>query len=265
MSLCVGIRAGWPDTPRASAGASWPPFQVLPRRRVLRALTYMDNWEAILVGFAVAIIFQKLVEAGKPGTGTGTASGPPNHFLEEDVKMPATGAPNQMQLSAEQYYPCKSGTLRVIVGGLQVRASHDVGCAGGGSRHMIDHAFLSFIEREPALVPSTVSICHDSTKQPGRVVGQLPKLHLQACVLEEDPHSQVQHPKRGLRPKGFVELTLHDVLVVDSLPVPLHVSLDTLKPDPPLGQPFDHEFKVGMFPKRYKRHAYWAGPKRVTR
>ena len=225
----------------------------------------MDTWEAILVGFFVAIIFQKLVEAGKPGTGTGTASGPPNHFLEEDVKMPATGAPNQMQLSAEQYYPCKSGTLRVIVGGLQVRASHDVGCAGGGSRHMIDHAFLSFIEREPALVPSTVSICHDSTKQPGRVLGQLPKLHLQACVLEDDPDSQVQHPKRGLRPKGYVELILHDVLVVDSLPVPLHVSLDTLKPDPPLGQPFDHEFKVGMFPKRYKRHAYWAGPKRVTR
>ena len=220
----------------------------------------MDNWEAIVVGFIIAIIFQKLVEGGKPDAGTGPASG--NTPATWDT--PVSGPPNQTE-TAEQYYPCKVGTLRVLVGGIQVRASHDVGCAGGGSRHMIDHAFLSFIEREPALEPSIVSICHDGTKQPGRVLGLLPKLDLQACVLEDDPHSRVQHPKRGLRPKGFVELTLHDVLVVDSLPVPLHVSLNTLKPDPPLGEPFDHEFKVGMFPKRYKRHAYWAGPKRVTR
>ena len=112
---------------------------------------------------------------------------------------------------------------------------------------MIDQAFLTFIAGDTlTLKPSDVTSAGQQ-----RVIGQVAKVPIRAFYQEDL--------------SGVVDLVLHDVLVVDSLAVPLHVSLTGLQRGSDtsgiweLGQPFDYDFDVTLFPKRYHSHPFWNG------
>lgn len=178
----------------------------------------------------------------------------------------ATQAEPTSQNGASNFYcPCRCGTLPIAAGGIEVKATHDIGCAEGGSMHMIDASFLHFIESGAHLNPSKVDKVTGTLTQGQSVCGQLRELRVRAYQLEPDPNSRLEHSQLGMRRVAAVDVVLKDVLVVDSLPVPLHVSLSTLQKGSTrgsrlrgLGQPFDYSFGATLFPMRYRTHPYWA-------
>ena len=222
--------------------------------------TLADNWEVIVATMAVMMVAQSLAIAHL-WVPRENASAKPAASSSAQTVSPTKG-------KTEVIYPCVCGTLPVSVGGLEVKASHDVGCAGGGTRHLVDQAFLTFVagdalEMKP-LKHSGPEACGDviahfwtkagrSCEQ--RVLGQVPKLSIRAFYREG------QSPVYS----GSVVVVLDDVLVVDSLPVPLHVAVESLQRSAgsnggigQLGQPFEHEFFGGAhFPERYQKHSFW--------
>ena len=135
------------------------------------------------------------------------------------------------------------------VGEGDVNASNDCGTAGGDNRHFIDSTYLCSLpggqEAFCSMVPPTppckkVNGCSSE----GFVCGQLASgLSVGILSLSADPGATM-------------EVELDQVLVVNSLPVPLHISTKRLGGFWSVlgGLPFD----VSSFPGRYQTHAYWS-------
>ena len=169
----------------------------------------------------------------------------------------------QPEARAATFYPSLSGIVWVKVGGCLVAASHDLGTACVEKRSFIDLAFVASLPDGEQLlaslvqpVPACTSL--DGTKTSGEVVlGMLPdKLNISVVMSGKET---------GLM------LALDRALVVDKLPVPLHISVKCVhtskmsKRETDIynmafactGHDWDSKFSVQNFPTSYQDHAYW--------
>lgn len=160
------------------------------------------------------------------------------------------------------FYPSLMQTLKVKVLGKKsgmVQATHDHGTANHEIRHMIDAAFLQVLEGADLEITSPQPPCTkvELTKTPG---GD----HVQGMLKEALP----VYFKCGPTDDAYrVVMYLDHVLVVDSLPVPIHISLKALENKegdsiyewlgPALHADRYSSLNKSMFPPSYHSHAYW--------
>jgi len=147
------------------------------------------------------------------------------------------------------YYPNICFAVKVkVLDAEEVYASQDLGAANYEIRHFIDKKYLLSIpggqEYLDTLVAPTPP-CSElyGTKRETRneiVVGMLSK-RLKVAIYV------------GAR-NGWKLSKLSNVLVIEELPVPIHVSLKSLKVYPD-EQPFN--FDKDVFPVSYHSHPYW--------
>lgn len=149
----------------------------------------------------------------------------------------------------------------------EVSASTDVGTAGHDQRHFIDRAFLeNHIPGGGDLITSLVTPTPPctrltGTKKPGgeTVVGMLPdrlkvSCHFPLGCAKYDVNNQANVLFLTKEPV-WLDFQLQNVLVVDSLPVPLHISLKALGVD---GRSNYVTWEKGLFPVEYHTHYYWS-------
>jgi hypothetical protein len=145
------------------------------------------------------------------------------------------------------FYPSQTCTIYVqVLGADTVCASQDLGTACAENRHFVDLEYLKSImgeeELKKNLVPTATSLLTGTRKEPGeRVLGMLPSLKVYIRVGKDTDNIWSVH-------------SLSDVLVVDSLPVPLHISLKTIEVYP--GNQ-SGGLKATYFPPQYQTHPYW--------
>ena len=162
-------------------------------------------------------------------------------------------------------YPNLTRVLHLKVKGRPTTATHDLGAYTYECRHFIDREYLSSIPGGADLLDSTVPSeppCRRvemASAAPAEVLGMLPQ-KLPCTLWTPAGH--------GARRKLCLDLA--GVLVVESLPVPLHVSLkslmescgddETLASDlcvAAQGDPVENRFGKAAFPERYRDHDFW--------
>ena len=119
------------------------------------------------------------------------------------------------------YDPNLDQILNVKVLGLVIAASHDKGSAGGDQRHMIDLYCLKMLDSGEQLLNSMIPAVPRYTQVGGRDIEGQKVLGMINCPLKA----------RCDRESRFVHVILDEVLVVDRLPVPLHISIQRLEAD----------------------------------
>lgn len=108
------------------------------------------------------------------------------------------------------FYPNLQFALRVRVLGVSTTASNDFMACSPGHRNLIDAAFLSSLE--------------DGKHRLCNMVEPSPPCTFLCCKVAATVLGMLSDPITVQVGDG-VELPLHDVLVVDALPVPLHVAV----------------------------------------
>ena len=125
-----------------------------------------------------------------------------------------------------RFYPNLCSVYELKVGGNQANATNDFGTVSNEMRHFIDRDFLASTEGGEAKLASLVSpepACRGlfgaKTPEPLPVLGMLAA---PLSAIREYQDKDTLEVKR-------IELHLRDVLVVEELPVPLHVSFKALE------------------------------------
>jgi hypothetical protein len=145
------------------------------------------------------------------------------------------------------YYPSLTSSIKVqVLGADTVNASQDLGAACSEDRHFVDYEYLKSIMGEydlkKSLVATPCTLLTGTRKEPGeRVLGMVPWLKVYIHIGEGTDNNWAVH-------------TLSNVLVVDALPVPLHVSLKTIEVYPKNQR---LAMKATSFPPQYRSHPYW--------
>jgi hypothetical protein len=161
------------------------------------------------------------------------------------------------------FYPNRMGLQKVKVRGTSLLASNDNGTACHEIRHFINMSAVLSLDGGQDLLDSMVACTPAITRITGnnmndqRVLGTLKEpLHVQ-CKFKKGPHKGLQ-----------IALILQNVVVVDKLPVPLHISTKQLLNITPKS---GHE-ELGMFMNNfpsmlgftaevlsaeYKIHPFW--------
>mmetsp|Transcript_22357 Transcript_22357/g.68832 ORF Transcript_22357/g.68832 Transcript_22357/m.68832 type:complete len:210 (+) Transcript_22357:75-704(+) len=150
------------------------------------------------------------------------------------------------------FYPSRLSVMEVTVRGVKTVASQDVAAACHEIRHFIDKTFLDSLGSFALVPPQPPCARMTGTKTDGeRVLGMLP-----------EPLAVQFVSKRG--GNVLFDLSLDHVLVVDRLPVPLHISLKSLFncPGAELLETAVHENpRVGLsadaVPEPYRQHPFW--------
>jgi hypothetical protein len=130
-----------------------------------------------------------------------------------------------------------------------VYATQDLGTSSYDRRHFIDKQYLEDIDINydrfsEHLVPPTIPTnCVVETYSESKVVGML-DLRLPVTIYVGDKD-------------GWVQTLLQNVLVVENLPVPLHVSLKALNLFPEGSVQSQNNFKSTTFPASFQEHTYW--------
>lgn len=148
------------------------------------------------------------------------------------------------------YYPNLSSAAQVQVvalGADTILASHDLNTACSEDRHFVDYEYLKTIlgvaEMKRSVVETPCTLLTGTRREPGeRVLGMLPSLKVYVHVGKGTDNNWSVH-------------ALSNVLVVDALPVPLHISLKTLDVYP--NNQRNGEFKKTSLPAQYQSHPYW--------
>eukprot|EP00282_Hemiselmis_andersenii_P003640 CAMPEP_0114155872 /NCGR_PEP_ID=MMETSP0043_2-20121206/25721_1 /TAXON_ID=464988 /ORGANISM="Hemiselmis andersenii, Strain CCMP644" /LENGTH=271 /DNA_ID=CAMNT_0001251205 /DNA_START=80 /DNA_END=895 /DNA_ORIENTATION=- len=171
------------------------------------------------------------------------------------------------------FYPSLMGTLtfnvHTGVSSTEAVATQDLGTANVEFRHYIDHAFLAGLEGGQEMLASLTTPRPPCTELWGtkrmsgneRVVGMLSQpLHVSFKATRAD---------RMIRKS---DMYLADVLVIDSLPVPLHVSVQGLEATGAFtseqereelyraASDFSRKPTKELFPEQFHDHPYWGGP-----
>lgn len=137
-----------------------------------------------------------------------------------------------------------------------VHATQDLGAANFERRHFIDREYLASVEDslddeedkflnyliEPT--PSCSKLWGTKNQTDETVVGMLDR-RLTVTIYTGQK-------------EGWVQVKLQDVLVVDSLPVPIHISLTALELYPESSVQSLNNFKATSFPEKFRRHPYWS-------
>jgi len=164
------------------------------------------------------------------------------------------------------FYPNLMTTIEVQILGTKTLASHDFMAATHEMRHLIDRAFLLSLNGGEELMVGCVTPtppCHElggtKSSHPERIRGML-TVPLQASVRVIDMYEV----------SSRINVFLDHCLVVDSLPVPLHISVKALMNVAADKQTLDalclaaqgrHKFKRESFPQpTYQTHPYWHNP-----
>jgi hypothetical protein len=172
----------------------------------------------------------------------------------------ASGPPADTTVAS--FHPCQGFTIltHVLDSPNEVNASTDIMVGNFENRHFIDRAYLVSLEggqdildnlTEP--VPLCTKLMGSKKDQGERVLGMLHtlrvKCHFEAFKIRDnaDPPQPPQ--------SGWVELELQNVLVVEDLPVPLHISMKGLNAGCRchIGGKWD----TSLFPTEYSGHPYW--------
>ncbi|KAJ3025580.1 UNVERIFIED_CONTAM: hypothetical protein HDU68_006982 [Siphonaria sp. JEL0065] len=156
------------------------------------------------------------------------------------------------------YYPNLIIASTVTIGRVTVNASNDLGAAFAAKHHLIDAKFLRYSQSSLAKFWGLRDAGSDLQIVSGNgftapILGSLPSLAI-------DLHPFVG-PRNPTQPKPFM---LKNVLVVDGLPVPFHLSFNvdsllefagTVR----MGGNENVKFRAASFPQNYQTHEYWAG------
>jgi hypothetical protein len=152
------------------------------------------------------------------------------------------------------FYPNQLCTVQVqVMGADTVCASQDLGTACAENRHFVDYEYLKSImgeeELKNNLVATATLLLTGTRKEPGeRVLGILPCLKVYINIGDDTANIWSVH-------------TLSNVLVVDSLPVPIHISLKTINVYP---KNQSGGLKATSFPPQHQSHPYWDEELRKT-
>lgn len=178
------------------------------------------------------------------------------------------------------YYPSRADVMQdVRTRGRVTNASHDLGTASHEMRHFIDRDFLSSLEGGDQLflelaapLPPCQGLTGAKTDAPLHVFGMLSQplpVRVRAARQEQE---MLEDGRRTRIAKGDsfpVDLQLTNVLVVDRLPVPLHISKTSLLRCWPEGEHSGDLFTTRFdgvrldkeaFPPSYHHHPYWCSP-----
>jgi hypothetical protein len=162
------------------------------------------------------------------------------------------------------YYPNRMGLQKVKVSGTPLLATNDTGAACHEKRHFINLAAVLSLDGGREMIEGMV----DCDPPVTRIAG----LHMQdqrVLGMLRGP-LDVEYKVRGARDRGRkIILRLENVLVVDKLPVPLHIStknLETKSKDPVLYTFMNEgmqgegriEFAVESLPAEYRTHPFYA-------
>lgn len=172
----------------------------------------------------------------------------------------ASGPPDDTTVAS--FHPCLGFTIRthVLDSPNEVNASTDIMVGNFENRHFIDRAYLVRLEGGQDIldnltdpVPLCTKLMGSKKYQGEKVLGMLHKLRVK-CHFEAFKIRDNADPP--LSPKsGWVELELQNVLVVEDLPVPLHISMKGLNASCHchIGGKWD----ASLFPTEYADHPYW--------
>mmetsp|Transcript_15570 Transcript_15570/g.26234 ORF Transcript_15570/g.26234 Transcript_15570/m.26234 type:complete len:252 (-) Transcript_15570:311-1066(-) len=166
------------------------------------------------------------------------------------------------------FYPNLMSCMEIKILGTKTLASNDFMTATHEMRHFIDRAFLLSLNGGEELMAGCVTPtppCHElggtKSSHPERIRGML-TIPLEARVRVIDMYGA----------SSKINVTLDHCLVVDSLPVPLHISVKALMNVAADKQTQDalcsaaqgrHKFKRESFPHpAYQTHPYWHNPKK---
>lgn len=167
------------------------------------------------------------------------------------------------------YYPNLSSVTPIRIGGAhEVNATNDCLAATSEVRHFVDYNYLRSIESayigglvQNMIEPTPPCNKLTGTFTPGgdEVIGMLPfRLHI-ALYLEDGFYTLRDGDinERNLNVKSWTMVKLANVLVVKSLPVPLHISFRGLGKDFSPKPSFGRHMRAGLFPPTFRSHAYW--------
>ena len=152
------------------------------------------------------------------------------------------------------FYPNLCCSLEIRVCGVRAHVSNDFMAFCAENRHYIDVEFLKSLDGGSDLLAGVVPLVPPCTKLTGTgspggetVIGMMAR-PLKISAICNDGHE--------------VEVKLKNVLVIDRLPVPLHVSSKGLGDD--RGERFGGQFwmngaqfKAHKFPPEFQDHPYW--------
>ena len=122
------------------------------------------------------------------------------------------------------FYPSRTSVIEAEVSGRRIAASHDFGTAAPEMRHFVDHDFLMSLPHGNALLQSVVpahppcsEMAGTKNDRPEAVLGMLPEPLVVYCKANSSEYA--------------VRLELTNALVINKLPVPLHISVKALTED----------------------------------
>lgn len=172
------------------------------------------------------------------------------------------------------YRPNVIAVMRYRLDGADGFASTDIGTPLGdlAPNHMIDASYLMGL-RDGEYLFSTSKPCPKriaAAKVRMNVICSIPRLQVEVIENPSAAHEQDRRNRRGnRRPENSMIVVLENVLVIDSLPVPLHISIQAASGTlarqliaPPMryglvgGGPY--QLEAGLFGEPYSRHEYWA-------
>lgn len=143
------------------------------------------------------------------------------------------------------FRPNLGGVSRIEINGLSVHVSNDIASQGSGECSFIDRAFATQIgQKYKRCRPNS---CRLAAKTDLDVVGSVPggmlisKVCIDATNYPEDTKS----------------MRLDTVLVVDSLPVPMHLHIPPAHMFP-VCISFRSRLQASRFPPRYQSHPWWS-------
>lgn len=172
------------------------------------------------------------------------------------------------------FYPSLTDAACVkFLGKDKIAATHDLGCGDFEIRHFIDAAYLLSLDGGKELLESSlIEPTPACTKVGG--TGKEGGENVMGMLSQ-----RLKVPFYNFTTQSWVLLKLQNVLVVDDLPVPFHISLKSLfdwtnvdeNGNPSLKDktnPYDFIRRCpwrspGFFPARYYRHSYWNPPTRA--
>lgn len=151
------------------------------------------------------------------------------------------------------YRPCLMGMVKAYVMGCPTVASHDMGAAGNGPSNMIDLKFLQSIPHHGEALLRNMG-CAFPLKV---VVGKVDMSVIGTVSLK----ITVQWPDRNERVSSSTKWV--QVVVVDSLPVPLHVTTNGSDETSFMPEVFNIQASKALplqkeaVPEPYNDHPYW--------
>jgi hypothetical protein len=157
------------------------------------------------------------------------------------------------------FYPNLMNLLKVRIDGIKLLATHDDGTACHDMRHFIDKRALQSVDKDGTLMENIV----DPNPSCTRITGKLMDNEVVVGMLSSplDVRCKVGHGDE----KQFVDLVLDRVLVIENLPVPLHISMKSLRAKGECPEGIDLilynseriNFSAENVPEEYRSHPYY--------